>query len=83
MPKKTVRQSLSLPARIASDVRRMARARKTSANKIVVELIEAGLEFREVEKKRFFSLADRLAHTADPDERQRIKGELARMTFGD
>jgi hypothetical protein len=28
-------------------------------------------------------LADRLAHTTDASEQKRLKGELARMTFGD
>jgi hypothetical protein len=31
----------------------------------------------------FFDLADWLAHTSDPAEQQRLKEELARMTFGE
>jgi hypothetical protein len=48
-----------------------------------VELIEAGLQAKEAEKQRFFALADRLTESADPNERQHIKEELARITFGD
>jgi len=33
-------------------------------------------------RRRFFDLADRLAAARDPAERQRLKQELARMTFG-
>lgn len=61
----------------------MARARKTSANRILVDLIETGLESRESEKKQFLALASRLAETSDPHEREQIKEQLARMTFGE
>jgi predicted DNA-binding protein len=77
------RQSVSLPSRIAKRVKALARTQKRSANRILVELIESGLESKEAEKSRFFVLADRLVTSADPNERKRIKKELARMTFGE
>lgn len=77
-----VRQSVSLPARIAGRVRALARRHRTSANRVLVDLIEAGLQSKEAEKERFFSLAARLAVTRNRQERQRIKQELAAMTFG-
>jgi predicted DNA-binding protein len=80
---KLVRQSVSLPARVASRVKSLARTSGTSANRMIVELIESGLEAREQEKRRFFDLADRLARSRDPEEQKRLKEELARMTFGD
>ena len=79
----TVRQSVSIPARIARRVRALAKRQKTSANRVLVELIESGLESKEAEKERFLALANRLTETADPQERQRLKKELARMTFGE
>jgi hypothetical protein len=82
-PEKSVRQSVSIPGRIAKRVRALAKTRNTSANRVLVDLIEAGLESKEAEKERFFALAGRLTETTDPDERQRLKQELARMTFGD
>lgn len=51
--------------------------------RILVDLIEAGLQSKEAEKERFFALANRLTESADPTERQRLKDELARMTFGE
>ena len=80
---KSIRQSVSLPPRIARDVRALARARKTSANRVLVDLIETGLESREAEKKQFFALANRLTESSDHHERERIKEQLARMTFGE
>jgi len=79
---KAVRQSVSIPAGIARRVRTLARTRKTSANRVLVDLIEAGLQSKESEKERFFSLVSRLTESSDPAERERLKEELARMTFG-
>jgi hypothetical protein len=80
---KLVRQSVSLPVRVASRVKSLARTSGTSANRVIVELIETGLEAREQEKKRFFELADRLAGSRDPQEQKRLKEDLARITFGE
>jgi metal-responsive CopG/Arc/MetJ family transcriptional regulator len=80
---KPVRQSVSLPPRIARRVQSLARRNNTSASRIIVDLIESGLEAREQEKKRFFALADQLVRSSDPNEQQRLKRELAEMTFGE
>lgn len=79
---KPVRQSVSLPGRLARRVRHLAKVRKTSASRVLLDLIETGLAAKESEKKRFFALAARLTETSDPEEQQVLKEELARMTFG-
>lgn len=79
---RTVRQSVSIPAGIAKRVRTLAKTRKTSANRVLIDLIEAGLQSKESEKERFFALVGRLTESSDAAERQRLKEELARMTFG-
>ena len=79
---RSVRQSVSIPAGIAKRVHTLAKSRKTSANRLLVDLIEAGLQSKETEKERFFSLVSRLTESSDPSERKRLKEELARMTFG-
>lgn len=80
---KSVRQSVSLPARVARRVKSLAQTSKISANRVIIDLIESGLDTREKEKERFLGLADRLARSRDPDEQKRLKEELARMTFGE
>jgi len=80
---KPVRQSVSLPARVARRVNSLAKTSSTSANRIIVDLIESGIEAREREKKRFFELADRLAHSRNAEDQKRLKEELARITFGE
>jgi hypothetical protein len=80
---KTVRQSVSLPTAVARRVQALAKRRRTSANRVIVDLIESGLEAKEREKIAFFGLAERLTQTSDEAEQKRLKEELARMTFGD
>jgi len=79
---KSFRQSVSLPARLAKRVRSLAQARRASANRVLVDLIESGLESQAREKERFIALAGLLAKSKNPAERERLKKELARMTFG-
>jgi hypothetical protein len=79
---KPLRQSVSLPSRLARRVRALARTKRTSASRVITELIESGLEAQEQERKRFFELAERLTRSTDAGEQRRIKEELARLTFG-
>jgi hypothetical protein len=80
---KAVRQSVSLPSPLARRVKALAKNRKVSSNRILVELLEAGLRSKEEEKRRFFELVDRLSTSTDVKEQQALKEQLARMTFGE
>lgn len=80
--KKQLRQSLSLPSHLARRVRTLAKNQRLSTNRVLVELIESGIDAKEAEKNRFFELAERLTSSSNPVERKRIKKELARITFG-
>jgi predicted DNA-binding protein len=80
--RKVVRRSISLPLEVDSKVQRLAKRQNWSANQMLESLIEAGLESKEAEKRRFFTLAEKLRTTTDGKEIQDIKNELARMTFG-
>lgn len=81
--KTVVRQSVSLPTAVARRVQAIAKRERASANRVIVDLIETGLEAKEEEKRRFFELADRLATSENESERRRLKTELARMTYGE
>ena len=80
---KPVRQSVTLPSRVARRVRSLAKSRRTSASRVLVDLVESGLETAEREKQHFLDLAERLARSNAPSEQARLKAELARLTFGD
>lgn len=79
---KAVRQSVSIPARIAKRVKALAKREKTSASRVLVDLIETGLASKEAEKERFFALTTQLTKSTDRTEQERLKKELAQMTFG-
>ena len=80
---KTVRQSVSLPANVAAQVRSLAKIRKLSSNRMLVELIENGIEAEKRKQQEFFKLAERFRNATDPDEAKRLGDELGRMVFGD
>ncbi len=81
--KTAVRRSVSLPSSVARRVQTLAKRERRSASRVLVELIETGLEAREREKNEFFELADRLVGSSDAAEQKRLKQRLARLTFGD
>ena len=74
---------MSLPPVVAKRVRAIARTRKVSANRVLVDLIETGLQAKESERQRFFALAHRFKESSDPDESDRLREELARLIFGE
>ncbi len=78
---RVVRQSVSLPGRVARRVRAIARSRRTSASRVLLDLIETGLEAREAEKQRFLDVARRFKESSDPAESERLREELAQMIF--
>jgi hypothetical protein len=79
---KKVRQSVSLPANVAAQVRSIARSRRLSANRMLVELIENGIEADKRKQQDFFELAERFRSTDDPKEIKRLGDQLGRMVFG-
>ncbi len=82
MASKTVRQSVSLPTKVASQVRSLAESRRLSANRMLVELIENGLEAEKRKQQEFLELAERFRCADDPKEVKRLGDELGRMVFG-
>jgi hypothetical protein len=80
---KSVRQSVSLPAKTAARVRNLAKTRKLSSNRMLVELIENGIEVEKRKQRQFYELAERFRNATDPQEAKRLGDELGRMVFGD
>ena len=83
MTKRAVRQSISLPPNVAAQVRSLAKARRLSANRMLVELIENGMEAEKRRQQEFFDLAERFRGATDPDEVKRLGEQMGRMVFGD
>ena len=77
-----VRQSVSLPANVAAQIRRMAKARRLSANRVLLELITNGIEGEKRKQQEFFDLAERFRSATDPEEVKHLGDEMGRMVFG-
>jgi hypothetical protein len=79
---KTVRQSVTLPANVAARVRTLAKTRRLSANRMLLELIENGIEAERRRHQEFLELAERFRCATDPEEIKRLGDQLGRMVFG-
>jgi hypothetical protein len=79
---KVVRQSVSLPPRLAKQVGSMAKRRKLSRNRMLVELIENGIVAEKRRQQQFLALAERFRNEQDPQAANRLGDELGRMVFG-
>lgn len=79
---KIVRQTVSLPTAVATQVRTMAKGKRVSANRMLVELIENGIAAEKKKEQQFFELAERFRAATDDDEAKRLGDELGRMVFG-
>jgi len=61
----------------------MAKAQRLSENRVLVELIELGIEARKEKEKAFFELAERFRATSDPEEAKKLGDKLGRLVFGE
>jgi hypothetical protein len=80
---KQVRRSVTLPAKVAQQVERLAKQRRLSDNRVLVELIEEGIEAQRQKEKAFFELAERFRASNDNAEAKRLGDELGRFVFGE
>lgn len=60
----------------------MAKTRRLSANRMLVELIEDGIEAQKRKQEQFFELAERFRAASNPEEAKQLGDELGRMAFG-
>jgi len=77
-----VRRSVTLPPDVARKVGTIAKQRRLSDNRVLVELIEQGLESRQQKEREFFDLAERFRSANDPEQVKRLGDELGRFVFG-
>jgi len=80
---KHVRRSVTLPPKIAKQVEALAKERALSDNRVLVELIEQGIEARQQKEKAFFQLAERFRAADDPEQVKQLGNQLGRFVFGE
>jgi hypothetical protein len=79
---KQVRRSVTLPAPVAKQIQGIAKRRRLSDNRVLLELIELGIETSKQKEQAFFERAERFRASDDPAEAKRLGDELGRMAFG-
>jgi hypothetical protein len=80
---KHVRRSVTLPPKIARQVEALAKERDLSDNRVLIELIEQGIEARQQKENAFFQLAERFRAADDPEQVKQLGDQLGRFVFGE
>jgi hypothetical protein len=80
---KQVRRSITLPREVAKQVEAISKQRRLSDNRVLVELIEQGIQAEKEKEKVFFDLAQRFREAHDPKEVQQLGDQLGRFVFGE
>jgi predicted transcriptional regulator len=78
----STRRSISLPPEVAEKIDAIAENRHVSGNRVIVDLLTDAIAAYEQRRAAFLELADRFQKSTDPTETERLREELARMTFG-
>ena len=77
-----IRRSISLTAEMAEKLDGIAETRRVSANRVIIDLLADAITAYEQRRAIFLELADRFQKSTDPAETERLRDELANMTFG-
>jgi hypothetical protein len=80
---KQVRRSITLPREVAKQVEAISKQRRLSDNRVLVELIEQGIQAEKEKEKAFFDLAQRFREAQDPKEVRQLGDQLGRFVFGE
>ena len=78
-----VRRSVTLPHKVAKQVETIAKQRSLSDNRVLVDLIEQGIQAQKQKEREFFQLAERFRAASDPEQVKTLGDELGRFVFGE
>lgn len=80
---KQVRRSVTIPSQVDRQIEAIAKKRRLSGSRVLVELVEMGLAARKQKEKAFFELAERFRRSDDPEQIKQLGDELGRFVFGE
>ena len=80
---KRVRRSITLLREVAKQVESISKQRRLSDNRVLVELIEQGIQVQKEKEKAFFELAQKFREADDPKQVQQLGDQLGRFVFGE
>ena len=81
-PARSVRQSVTLPATLALEVRRVAKERKVTMSRALVTLAEQGVEAEAAARARLAAAYEDFMSEADSGEKNEAGKELIQAIFG-
>ena len=79
---RSVRQSVTIPATLAREVRRVAKERKVTMSRALVTLAEQGVEAEAAERARLATAYEQFMNTQDPARKNEVGQELIQAIFG-
>ena len=81
-PARSVRQSVTIPAQLALEVRRVAKERKVTMSRALVTLAEQGVEAEATARARLAAVYQEFMSEADPAKKNEAGRELIHAIFG-
>jgi len=83
-PRKTssVRQSVTIPAQLAREVRRVARERNVTMSRALVTLAERGVEAEAAARAKLTTAYENFMAERDPAKKSKVGEDLIRSIFG-
>ena len=83
-PRKTasVRQSVTIPAQLAREVRRVARERNVTMSRALVTLAERGVEAEAAARAKLATAYENFRAERDPAKKSKVGEDLIRAIFG-
>ena len=79
---RSVRQSVTIPATLAREVRRVAKERKVTMSRALVTLAEQGVEAEAAERARLAAVYEQFISAEDPATKSEAGQELIQAIFG-
>jgi hypothetical protein len=81
-PAKSLRQSVTLPATLAAQVRRVAKQDRLTMSRAIVALTERGIRAEAEAKAQLKSSYNRFLTESEPDKKNAAGRDLIRSIFG-
>jgi metal-responsive CopG/Arc/MetJ family transcriptional regulator len=82
VPTQATRRSISVPNEVYEKVDEIATNRHISINRAIVDLLTDAIQAYERRRQSFLELADRYRRATDQNEIEKLRDQLAEMTFG-
>jgi hypothetical protein len=79
---RTLRQSVTIPAPLAAEIRRVAKERQLTISRALVTLAERGLRAEDESKKNLQTVYRKFLREKEPSKKEEAGRDLIRAVFG-